>query len=91
MLHFDENPDPKKIKITTIHNLCAYVDWQWPGFGFGQLSFDFDVETGILKVDSEMMGHEATRALLAALAEKIKTAQIVTDRDEWEARQNEEN
>ena len=58
-------------EVTGLHWAKAYFDWSWMGCGFGQLSFDFDQETGAITCMDEHMGQERVRALLHALADHI--------------------
>jgi hypothetical protein len=63
--------DRSKPEVTGIHFADLYVDWSWPGCGFGQLSFKLDRNTGEWKVDNECMGAESVRQILHAAADAI--------------------
>lgn len=61
----------KPIVIHGLHSGSAYFDWGWKGIGFGQLSFNYDRETGKLACMNECMGRESVRQLLHAMADYI--------------------
>lgn len=70
-----ENPP----EIDGIHWGNAYFDWGWKGFGFGQLDFRFDRETGKIHIANECMDRETVRAILVALANHIADVGILDD------------
>lgn len=56
-------------KVTDIFHGDGYFNWQWPGFGFGQLSFS--VKNGEISVDAETMSKDRARKILYAFVDKL--------------------
>lgn len=63
-------------EVTDIFHGEGYLNWRWPGVGFGQLSFS--VKDGKMSVDAEMMGKERARAILYAFVDKMLAEGDVT-------------
>lgn len=57
-------------EITDIFYARGYINWSWPGIGFGQLSFSSN-EEDIITIDDECMGKERTRKIMYALVDKL--------------------
>ena len=58
-------------RIGAVFGARAYFDWGWKDWGFGQLSFSADEETGRIFIDNECMTRERVRAILHAFADHI--------------------
>lgn len=56
-------------EIITIHYGSGYFNWQWPGTGFGETSFE--IKDGKMRIDAECMGKERARQLLYAFVDKL--------------------
>ena len=69
----------KPIVVHGLHHAGAYFDWGWKGCGFGQLSFDYDNETGKITCMNECMGREAVRQLLHAFADYVADNAVLDD------------
>jgi len=75
-----ENPP----EIGSIHWGNVYFDWGWKGFGFGQLDFRVNRDTGEICIANECMSRESVRAILIALANHIADNGILDDDTEKE-------
>lgn len=64
--------------VTHIHNADMYVDWDWKGLGFGQLSFYIE-EDGKIHVMNEYMTRDSVRKILHAMADYVADHAVLTD------------
>lgn len=54
-----------------IYQCEIYFDWGWKGFGFGQISFNYDRESGQLTCQNECMSRDAVRKIMHAFADYL--------------------
>lgn len=67
-------------EIETIVWSNIYVNWSWPGKGFGQLDVRTDQdEPGVIRVDNECMDRESVRKILHAWADFIADRAVFDD------------
>ena len=69
----------------TVHALFSaycYVGWSWKGCGFGQLSIDFEPDTGKPEIMNERMTRDSVRKILHAMADFVADRAVLSDNPE---------
>lgn len=66
-------------KIGAVFSGNAYFSWGWKNWGFGQLSFATDEETGEIHIGNECMSRERVRAILHAFADYVADNGVLED------------
>ena len=77
--------DANAPEVDFVHSCKTYFDWSWTGCGFGQLSINYDEQTGEFTAMNECMGRESVRKFLHALADYVADRVVLIDEVQTDA------